>query len=415
MTAAREGVRVVANVIRLLLAWTLLAAGAAGDDLAGLARLDPEGSVIADHGQGLAVDLALSQPVPYRVAVLDQPMRLIVDFHDLDFGGVDAGSLGPSDRVVARAWGRFAAGWSRMVLELDIPLALKSARLVRDDDGSARLELRLLPTTPEAFAEQVRKSRVALATHAPAPAAPATASSRQTGDRPLRVVLDPGHGGIDPGAEAGGQTEAALMLSLVRDLADALRRAGMEVVLTREADVFVPLEDRISQARLTRADLFLSLHADALEEGEATGATLYLMDETASDEAASRMAERHDRGDILAGVDLTGNDDEVALVLMDLARTETRPRARRFAAILADSLAARGIAMHRRPIQSAAFSVLKAADIPSLLVEVGFLSSARDRARIADPGWRADFAASLVTALQAWAIADAVEARLIRH
>jgi N-acetylmuramoyl-L-alanine amidase len=205
------------------------------------------------------------------------------------------------------------------------------------------------------------------------------------------------------------------MLRFARELADVLRRAGMTVVMTREEDVFVPLETRISVARAAGADVFLSLHADALAEGEATGATVYLLAQEASDAASERLAERHDRADLLAGIDLSGHDDQVAGVLMDLARTETEPRAARLAESLKTAITGAGLRMHRRPIQGASFSVLKAADIPSLLLEVGFLSSDKDRERLSDPAWRRTMQEAILSALQSWAVADAEEARLLRQ
>ena len=284
------------------MALVLLCTGLAGrlwaEDLTALARLDPAGSAIADKGQGLAIDLKISQPVPYRISLMEAPTRLVIDFREVDFTGIAPQSLGRAERVRDVAWGAFAPGWSRMVVETDIPLRVKSAALARKADGSAVIALQFLPTTPADYAVAVARGSggdaAIWALPDVAQALPVT--GRQKGDRPLRVVLDPGHGGIDPGAEAGGESEAALMLSFARELAELLRRAGMEVVVTRDGDQFVPLESRISIARGARADVFLSLHADALAEGEATGATIYRMDETASDAAAEKIAERHDRG-----------------------------------------------------------------------------------------------------------------------
>ena len=189
----------------------------------------------------------------------------------------------------------------------------------------------------------------------------------------------------------------------------------MTVILTRERNVFVPLETRISVARAARADLFLSLHADALAEGEATGATIYKLDAAASDAASELLAERHDRADLLAGVDLNGQDDQVAGVLMDMARLETQPRAERLANALVQSIKGQGLQMHRKPVHGANFSVLKSPDIPSLLLELGFLSSDRDRARLIDPVWRAAMIAAITDGIGHWAIADAAEARLVRQ
>ena len=224
---------------------------------------------------------------------------------------------------------------------------------------------------------------------------------------PVVVVLDPGHGGIDPGAEREGQTEAKLMLTFARELKEALLRDGrFKVVMTRNEDVFVPLETRISIARAAGATVFLSLHADALAEGEAQGATVYTLAEEATDEAAQALAERHDRDDLLAGLDLSAQDDVVVTVLMDMARTETQPRVDRLAGHLVGAIKGAELRMHRHPHQQGGFSVLKSPDIPSALVELGFLSSARDLKRLEDPEWRARMAAALVAGLAAWAEED---------
>jgi N-acetylmuramoyl-L-alanine amidase len=402
----------------LVLAFGLNTWDAKADDLAALARLDPAATSIRDQGQGVSIDLTISQAVPYRISFLDNPVRLIVDFREIDFGSVEARRLNQSDHIQSLNWGPFLSGWSRMVAVLERPLRLVTAEEVSVSGGAAKISLRFAPTTPEEFAHTV----LALSSNAvgsewalPEPALVDAPIRRQTGDRPLNVVLDPGHGGIDPGAEADKSGEAKVILAFALELAENLRRAGMAVNLTRQTDVFVPLETRISVARAAGADVFLSLHADALAEGQATGATVYKLAGAASDAASAQLAERHDRADLLAGVDLSDSDDEVASVLMDLARRETQPRADKLAVTLVAAIQAKGLKMHRHPIQEAAFSVLKSADIPSLLLEVGFLSSQKDRDRLADPVWRAAMQDAIRVALETWAIGDAAEARLLRQ
>jgi len=235
-------------------------------------------------------------------------------------------------------------------------------------------------------------------------------------DGRLTVLLDPGHGGIDPGAERDGLQEKELMLLFAFDLREALLRVdGIDVVLTREDDRFVSLERRVAIAHQTGADVFLSLHADALSEGRAHGAVVYTLTEQASDEASALLAERHNRADMLAGVDLTGRDDVIADVLLDLARLETQPRTEVLAQSVVAALEAAGVPLNRRPHRSAAFSVLKAADIPSILLEVGFISSDRDLNNLADPLWRRRAAAALRDGIQAWIIADEAARGLVRQ
>jgi N-acetylmuramoyl-L-alanine amidase len=235
-------------------------------------------------------------------------------------------------------------------------------------------------------------------------------------DGPLRVMIDPGHGGIDPGAEEGGLTEKALMLVLARELREALLRAGgFEVFLTRDTDMFVSLERRVALAHDAAADVFISLHADALTDARARGASVYTLSDSASDAASAALAERHDRADLLAGVDLSDSDDVVAGVLLDLARQETQPRAEALAQTLLEVFRGEGIPVLGRPLRHAGFSVLKAADIPSVLVEIGFLSSPRDRKNLNDPDWRAGMARGVRNGLRQWLAEDRARRALVRQ
>jgi N-acetylmuramoyl-L-alanine amidase len=372
-------------------------------DLSGLAQIDPARSVIdGAEGGDLVLRLGLTQMVPWRARVRDAPPRLILDFREVDFTGLDRVAQ-PAPGVLAVRGGPLRPGWSRLVVEMDRPMTI--SRAVMATRGPVTVEVTLTPATPGAFAVMSARPDPADWAETPATALP---PPPVRGEGPVTVVLDPGHGGIDPGAEAEGLTEAVLMLTFARELKEALLRDGaFRVVMTREDDIFVPLETRTSIARDADADIFVSLHADALAEGEATGATIYTLAETATDAAAQALAERHDRDDLLAGVDLTGTDDLLATVLMDMARTETTPRNARLATALESAIRGAGLRMHRQPIQQAGFSVLKSPDIPSVLIEVGFMSSARDLERLRDAGWRAEMATAIAQGLRAWADEDA--------
>lgn len=378
-----------------------LALPSRGQELSALARLDAGRSAVTAAAGGVELRLGLSQPVPWRLRLMDAPPRLVIDTREVDWTGV--AGLAVQAPVVAMRAGSFRPGWSRLVLELDGPQKIQRAEMVTE--GEPRIELALVPTDAETFAAEAARPDL------PEWAAPDPAqlvAPLPEGNGPLVVVLDPGHGGIDPGAERDGLTEAELMLTFARELKEVLVRDGrFRVVMTRDEDVFVPLETRTSIAREAGADIFLSLHADALAEGDAQGATVYTLAEEASDEASAALAERHDRDDLLAGVDLSDQDDVVAEVLMDMARTETAPRTERLAAAMVAAIKAAEIRMHRRPQQTGGFSVLKSPDIPSVLLEVGFLSSERDARRLSDPAWRAQLAAALREALATWARDDA--------
>ena len=395
MARAREGAG-------WFLALALLAAPAAAQDLSALARFDPAASAVFDSGEATQITLALSQPVPWRLRFLDQPPRLVLDFREVDFTGLDAMPRASDAMVTLRA-GVFRAGWSRLVMELAGPMRVEQSELVTG--AETLLKLRLLPQDQAGFAAAAAQPEppewtLPKAADLPPPAPRA--------DGRLMVVLDPGHGGIDPGAERDGQSEAALMLTFARELKELLLRDGrFDVVLTRDADIFVPLESRISIAHSAGAEVFLALHADAIAEGEAVGATIYTLSDEASDAASAALAERHDRDDLLAGLDLTEQDDLVAEVLMDMARAETTPRTARLALALQAAIKKEGLKMHRHPHQEAGFSVLKSADIPSVLLELGFMSSPKDLARLQDSDWRERMASAVMAGLTAWAREDA--------
>lgn len=401
------------NIIAALALTFALGAPMQAQNLTGLARLLVEASSLSDRGGATELRLSLSQAVPYRVFSLDNPKRIILDFNELDWGTLDPDEFDKSAPVTGLRVGAFKPGWSRMVIDIDRPLGVKVAALTTSDTN-AEVLVRLVPVPDAEFSAAAGAPDGALFQSSNVDPQDMLIGQRQTGNRPLIVVLDPGHGGIDPGAEHENVGEADLMLSFARELKETLLRAGkFNVVLTREADVFVPLETRVSIARRARADVFLSLHADALVEGRASGATIYTLSQAASDIASQKLAERHDRADLLAGVDLSQQDDVIASVLMSLARTETAPRSDKLADSLVVGLSAQ-VKVHKRPRLSAGFSVLKAPDIPSVLLELGFISSPKDRKRLTDPKWRKKAAAGIRDALQKWAVEDAADALLLR-
>ena len=396
----------------LVALWPLLAGAQAPGRAPAL--LDVAASSLADAGKGgLALRLGLSRAVPYRAYVIGDPPRLVLDFNLLDFGAARPEALEGADLVPAIRWGQFRRGWSRLVIELPGPAGLDRVEMTTAPGGEAMLSLRLLPVSPADFVPQGGDAPQSALWNLPPPAHLPPVPPRRDGA--LRVMLDPGHGGIDPGAVTDDATEAGLMLTLAEELAQTLRRAGVEVLLTRDSDRFVGLEARATAARAAGADLLISLHADALPAGEAAGTAFYVWNDGADDRAAAQLALRHDRDDLLAGMDLTGTDDEVAGVLMDLARGDTQPRSEALAGFMVAEARRAGLPMHRRPLQKAAFSVLKSPDIPSILIETGFLTDPADRARLADPGGRAGLVAALARAILNWAHDDRLRAPLLRQ
>jgi N-acetylmuramoyl-L-alanine amidase len=351
--------------------------------------VDPNRTAVRDGWWQLEVQVALSEVTPYRLFTLDNPRRLIVDFKDVIWPDVAPATLLTGDRATALRYGPLNPEWTRLVVDLAGPLKVTQAAMTSTDAG-ADLSITLKRTDAQDFAANAgAPSETDIAQAVPFPRMDSTA---------FRVVIDPGHGGIDPGALRNGLTEADLMLQLGQEVAQALNRiAGVEAILTRNTDVFVPLYTRVSAARAAGADLFISLHADALEEDAASGASVYTLSQDGGSLASRRMIAHHERGDLLAGVDLETQGDQVAHLLMDLARDHTGPQGRAFADALIAEMEIAGVRVNTNPHRFGQLAVLSAADFPSVLVEVGFLSNAQDRAALAD----ADSRSNIVTAISA--------------
>lgn len=416
MTPLRRAIQTFLSGLALTVMIALCAAQLQAQGFSGLARVDAQNSTITDQrGDRATLSLGLSQGVPYRVFTLAEPPRVVLDFQEVDWKGLVAETFDQSEKVTDLRYGTYVPGWSRMVLTLSEPMGLDQVGLTQDETtGAARLEVTLKPENADDFAQNAGAPydpRWDL----PRPT-PLSHAVTRAPDAPLRVVLDPGHGGVDPGAQTEQVNEKFLMLTFARELRETLLRSGeFEVILTRDDDSFVSLERRIALAHQAGADVFLSLHADALAEGLAHGATVYVLAPEASDAASRKLAERHDRDNLLAGADLSKTDDEVTDVLLDLARQETQPRTETLAHALISGMTQQGGPMNRRPLRRAGFSVLKAADIPSALIEIGFMSSPRDLENLLDPAWRQKMAAGIRDGLLSWRADDAARRPLVRQ
>ncbi len=398
----------------VLCIWSALAQFAEAQDLSGLARIDPAGSHFVDTPNGTELTLALSQGVPYRVFTLTDPARLVVDFREVDWRALDIARFDRSNVVKTVRAGTFRPGWSRLVAELSAPQIVDKVGVATDDvTGRAVMSLALAAADTDTFAAQ---SGAPYDPRWDLPKATELKAPRPRIAGVIRVMLDPGHGGVDPGAERGDVREKDLMLTFARELEEALLRAGgFDVSLTRTGDYFVSLERRIAMAHEVQADVFISLHADSLADGGAHGATVYTLSQEASDVASAKLAERHDRDELLSGVDLSTADDQVTAILLDLARQETTPRTGILAKSLVVGMGNQGGPMNRRPLRQAAFSVLKAADIPSVLIEIGFLSSPRDLENLQDPEWRRRMADGIRDGVQLWLREDSEMRPLVRR
>lgn len=353
------------------------------------------------HEDAQRIVLELSETAPHRIFTLENPYRVVIDLPEVNWKF--SAPRPPSGVVSAVRFGLFQPGRSRMVLDLSGPARVSNAFVLDASGGrSARLVIDLAPQSKEAFANSAGwPSDARLVSNPPTPR---PKPARIGGPRPLVIALDPGHGGIDPGAMKSGVVEKDLVLRFSRQLKAELEQAGRyRVVMTRDSDVYVPLRERVERARRARADLFLSIHADAVEVGDAHGASVYTLSEAASDHEAAELAAQENLSDVIAGVQLTQEDNDVARVLIDLVQRETMIESQRFAAGLVDNLDDSIGVLETRPLRSAGFRVLKAPDVPSALLEIGFLSSKTDLERMQKSEWRDKAVTAVVAAVDEWA------------
>jgi N-acetylmuramoyl-L-alanine amidase len=357
----------------------------------------------------LVVDL--SRKIDLHVFALADPYRVVIDIPQVSFRlPSKAGETGRG-LIKAFRFGLVMPGGSRIVIDLVKPARVDKAFVVDPADGApARLVLDLAATDRENFLRKVAlDQRFA---HAQAP--PSHEQQSSSGDaRPL-IVLDPGHGGIDTGTKGpNGQMEKDIVLDVAKRLREKVETAGKyRVLLTRSDDTFVPLAERVRFAREAGAALFISIHADSLphREGDAQGATVYTLSDTATDPAAARLAEQENRADVIAGVDLKDQPDDVAGILIDLAQRETKTFSVQFADKLV-GIMKRTTRLHKAPIKSAGFRVLRAPDVPSVLVELGYVSNKEDLQSLSSDSWRDHTAASMASAIDGYFSAHLAGAR----
>jgi len=343
------------------------------------------------------VELVVPQPLAWRAFVVDAPPRLVVDLHT---DALDAPDLDPDGALHLLGAGRLASGWSRLVLGLDRLLTVDRAVL---SDGT--LSIDLAPAGRRGFEAAVRLApgREALARGAGDRGDTATVA------RPgrMRIVLDPGHGGVDPGAMRGAVMEKDIALAFGLELRALLEATGRyDVAMTRTDDRFLLLDDRVALARAADAALFLSLHANTVTQGQASGAAIYVPSRIASDPASARVALLENRSDQRAGLPGKAEQDDVTLTLFDMARPATEARARMAAQRMVSALSGSTGVIRSRPLRAADFRVLRAPDMPSLLLELGFLSDPGDLAKMQSAEWRAEVGRALIRALDEWREAD---------
>lgn len=344
----------------------------------------------------------LNGKIDLHAFTLADPYRVVIDIPEVIFRlPAHAGESGRG-LIKAFRFGLMMEGGSRIVLDVARPVRIAKAFVVDPADGDpARLVLDLVPTDRQSFLRNIAVEDKALATSA----APAATPQPANGDaRPL-VVLDPGHGGIDTGAQAPtGQMEKDIVLDFAKRLRARLENSGRyRVLMTRSDDTYVPLDERVRIARNAGAALFVSIHADSLprNEGDAQGATVYTLSNKASDAQAAQLADKENHSDVVAGVDLKTEPDDVAGILIDLAQRETKTFSMQFAHDIVGDL--RHVTrLHKDPIKSAGFRVLMSPDVPSVLVELGYVSDRDDLKSLMSDAWRDRTADSIDKAIDTY-------------
>lgn len=345
----------------------------------------------------------LTVPVGYTVYVMANPYRVMIDLPQVSFSLPDGAGTKGRGLVTQYRYGPVDEAHSRIVLDTDGPVLIDKAFLVKPQDGQpARIVVDVVRTTRETFdATLAAESGTDTAEAAPEDAPPGggTAPAARR-DRKL-VVIDPGHGGIDPGAIGVRKTkEKDVVLAFGLKLKQILESSGtVDVVMTRSDDTFLTLRERVKVAREKEADLFIAIHADTVRGGDARGATIYTLSEKASDAEAEALAHKENRADIIAGVDLEAENEEVTDILIDLAQRESKTHSLVFAKKAVAEMSP-VTAFTGKPMRSAGFMVLKAADVPSVLIELGFLSSKQDESQLTSPAWQAKVAAAMARAVE---------------
>jgi N-acetylmuramoyl-L-alanine amidase len=346
----------------------------------------------------------VSRSIQMTAFTLADPYRVIIDVPQVAFQF--PAKTGESGRGLIKAfrYGLVMPGGSRIVIDTKGPVRIDKSFVLDSLDGQpARIVLDLVTVDRESF---MRTLALENRTRRPAENRKGDRDPPPKGSdqRPL-VMLDPGHGGIDNGTIApSGEHEKALVLDFALTLRDKLDKTGKyRVAMTRSDDRFVSLPERVRMARAQQAALFISIHADALAkgDGEARGATVYTLSETASDSEAARLAEAENRADAIGGVDLSAEPDEVADILIDLAQRETKHFSVQFAKTLIGQLKT-SARLHKHPMKSAGFRVLKAPDVPSVLVELGYVTSRQDLKLLTSEAWRGRATDSIVQAVNSF-------------
>lgn len=370
--------------------------------------------IVIDFQHPVVISSAFILP---RDPANSKPDRLVIDFKRTDeagfsaHGGQSFGKLAIPGQVSAAAPSapreRAAVKPPMAVTESNPSQTLPGPITIPARKPSSPLARQTPPPDTHTETATLTPQVVEVAT-APVPerkpeAAAPQKSAHVSGKKPV-IVIDAGHGGVDPGAlGANGISEKHITLSMAKTLKEELERSGRyKVVLTRDKDIYHKLYKRVAIARQHNADLFISLHADSIGKANVQGASIYTLSDKASDEQTALLADRENRADLIAGLDLNTDDEQVATILVNLTLRDTMNQSRFFANKLVSHLGDKRIKMLENPHRYAGFAVLKAPDIPSVLIEMGFMSNPREAEQLAKPEYRRNLAVALVSGIDAY-------------
>ena len=358
---------------------------------------------LGEHTDRTRIVLDISEPVHFKIFTLADPYRVVVDLPEMEWLAPTSAYKIKGGLVAGLRFGLFKPGNSRLVLDATGPVTATKAFIVPPSaDRGHRFVLDLAATTRQVFlaamkapAPRTRDATVNNGTPLP------LSKPERKGGTPRVIVLDPGHGGVDPGTVAlGGRFEKHVVLEYSQAIQQVLEaKKKYKIILTRGRDVFLSLKDRVRVAQEAKADLFISLHADSIANRNVRGGAVYTLSEMGSDAEADALAARENKSDLIAGVALGKHDDEVVSILIELAQRESMNYAAQFANVLVPELRQFGVPMRVKPHRFAAFRVLKAPDVPSILLELGYLTNEQDERYLLSPQARRSVARSIANAV----------------
>ena len=366
---------------------------------------------IGNQPDGARVVFDMNKSVNYRVFLLDSPRRVVIDLADSD---IDRLYTKAQNQVVSGTRvGKMQGNDKRVVMDLSRPATVIKAFQIPPQEGKPwRLVIDMKMTTEGQFKSKIgnqyalTNNKTFLPQEEVAPQekkhwwSSEPAETNKPVNRKRIIVLDPGHGGKDPGAIGATYKtyEKNITLAMGKELQKVLRNKGYIVYLTRDADIFIPLRQRIKIAQKYKANLFMSIHADSAANRNATGLSVYTLSDTASDKEAAALAERENKADIIGGVDLGGNSKEVNDILISLSQTDTRNKSSKYATYLVGEMA-KCTKLVRNTHRFAGFAVLKAPDIPSVLLEMGYLSNRTEESNLRQQSYRNKLAQAAAKAI----------------